>query len=170
MIIKKLLALTLALVVLLSTACGPSISIQGVLAQRTTLLNYLVSKGKLTQEQATTIDKDFGEGVKCATDLDDVVDQIPKGDPQEKEKKRNAWLTAGWCWNTIVLRQNFAKDPQIQRIANLVGGIISAGIAFYKPPTSPSGAASAPRTRDEKELEKELEEKLKELEKAMKPN
>lgn len=172
---KKLIPLTLSLTLLLGLAgCGSSETIQGVLATRTPLLSYLVIKEKITQDDANVIDRDFTEGINCANTLNNTVDNIRKDDPEAKKKKLSAWTTAGNCWSPIVLRQNFAKHPQVQEIAFLVSSIINTGIVFYSD-TSPSVRVEADsvtvatdKEKDDKELDKALDEKLKELKNSMK--
>lgn len=165
---SRVLAAALTTVLLLS-ACGGGSTIQSVLNGSGPVLNFLVKNGKISQAQADTLKKDFADAGKCAADLEDSLDQIAKNDPEAKQKKLNAWLTAAnFCWKPIVLRQNFAADPKVQRISQIVDGIFAAGVIFHSSSTGDRAMApGAPKS--EKALEEDLERRIKELEAAMKP-
>lgn len=153
--------------VVTQTNCGGTSTLQSVLNGTGPLLKFAVSKGRISQPTADKLTQDFKDAGKCAADLEDALDQISKDDPQAKQKKRNAWLTAAnFCWKPIVLRQNFAADPQIQRVSAIIDGIFTAGVGFFAEP--PPGVAAAPVKKDEKDLEKDIKCRLEELKEAMK--
>lgn len=150
------------------TACPFSghITIQNVLKGGDALVDFAVKKERITPEQGATIKVDFHDSIACAETLTDSLKAIAKGDPQAKQKKFNAWSTANQCWKPIVLRQNFAKDPQILKVSKLIDAIFAAGVIFYSPSPERPGVMAAPK--DEKVLEDDLDRRLKELKEAMK--
>lgn len=164
---QKILSILLA-VCLLSFCGGSASTIQSALNGSGPLLNFLVKNGKLTQAKADALKQDFTDAGKCAADLDRQLDAIAKDDPNARAKKYNAWLTsANFCWKPIVLRQNFAADPKIQRISQIVDAIFAGAIFFYSPPPPSMGAVA--EVKDEKAFEGQLDRQVKELKEAMKP-
>lgn len=129
-----------------------------------------VAVGKLTSTQGEALKTDLDDGVGCADTLQKDFTAIAKTDPEVRIKKLNAGVRAGRCWKTILLRQNFAIHPDVQRIANLIDGAFAAVIVFYSTPGEMKASVqeSAASMRDEKELEKDLEKRIKELREALK--
>jgi hypothetical protein len=152
------------------TACG-ELTVVGVMAGSTVLLATLEDRKEITPEQRKTLQADFDAGLRCGTDLEDELDQIAKDDPDAKAKRLNAWTrTSNFCWKPIVLRQNFAMNERVQRVANLITDLFAAGVAFYAGQSGAgAGRAAAPAAKDEKVFERDLEGRLKHLKQAMKP-
>lgn len=143
---------------------------QQILSGGNALADFAVSKNRITAAQGEALKTDFRDAIACETTREDTVDQIAKDDPDAKRKKLNAWATAGRCWKTILARQNFAADPQFQRIANIVDGIFAAGIVFYSESGTMRASAegTAPAVADDKDLERDLQKRMEELKQAMK--
>lgn len=156
------------------TACNDTViqALRATIAASAPLRQTLVDEGAISAELSTKLEMDFNDGADCADVLNQDFKAIPKDDPDAKAKKLNAGVKAGRCWKTILLRQNFAKHPRLQRAANIIDGAFAAVIVFYSEPgvmrASAESRASAP-PKDEKELEADLKKRIDELKKAMKP-
>lgn len=171
---QKKLFILLTLICLVSQTAykcgGDVVSPRSVIAGAPTLINFLVSKGKLKPETGERLKTDFNDGAECALTLEDTLDQIPKNDPNARSRKREAWLAAADCWKPIVLRQNVFADPQVQNIATLITDLFAAGVRFYTDRQKSEGAtaASTQAVPDEKAFDKDVQRRLKELKEAMK--
>jgi hypothetical protein len=170
---KRLLALTLATVLL--TSCGGTLlgSLKMALAASTPLVNSLVASGAIPQSKATVIVQDFTDGSNCAIGIQNDFKLIDSDDPEKKLKKLNASVKGMRCFRVIMDRQNFAAHPRVQTAANIADGIFASLVVFYSEPGEMRADASRSRSTvsasDEKELERKLKGEVERLKKAMEP-
>jgi len=171
---------TIALCVLLTfmMACGGlETGLRVAFTADAPLIDYLETKGKISNETARELRVDVPDARNVALNLASQLALIPKNAPDVRVRKLNAWQTAEKGWIAIVNRGHFALAPETQEWVDLANSIFEEAVTAYgggnggkasrAAAVNDAGGTPALPARSDAEIEASLKAKLKLLQKKM---